>query len=310
MHRYTRITYIAWLWIALYLPGALPGQYIDPFFPSKLYAPGGYEIHIFQNYYTASRILDDRRQFRYSFYTVYCQFLYGWKESWNIGLDLKLRSVARESSPKISPFHALYWRNSGYFRTTDAEGYFRSGLSAVGIQWKWRPWSFIDNLILHQTLYFPTALDLEGNEETGFLDWSGLSLYTRLYYDEAIAESVYLFVEFAAVVENIGPAAIGVANGAYQLSTPINLIMSWYPWERHGLYVLVNAAPQWYVTVIRDGRVRDAVYNTYNQYGLGYKWTIGKRWLVEWLWTRFYSTSHGLYQATYNMGLRYFVNPL
>ncbi len=282
------------------------GRYL----PSKLYDRGGYEVHLFNNYFTQGQALG-RLKSRYDFFTSDLQFLYGLSTKLNIGLDIKLRSVAQTLAAKDPTFRALKWSNKGRFNTSGATGYARSGWTAIGLRWKLAPIASIPNFSIQQTVYIPTKSDLEGSSTNGFLDWSGYSFHTQLYYDHNVSSKVSLFVESDLIIENIGKAMFGKAVGYYQYSTPVSIILSYFPNSTHTIYGLINAAPQWGTSVQEveeRGIVSTTGYSPYNQYGLGYKYALSHRILAEVIWTRFFNSTVNTKIYTYNFGIRYFVN--
>ncbi len=292
----------------LLLAGHLLAQRDDlPYLPSKLYDTGGYEIHLFNNYFTWSDGAP-KTNYKYDFFTSNLQFLYGISTKLNVGLDVKLRSVSQTSGTDIPAFEALQWKNTGKYDDGLTKGYRRSGVTALGLRWKIAPFENVPNFSIQQTVYIPLGKELEGSATNGFIDWGGYSFFTQLYYDHSVTSKVSLFVESDLIIENIGKAMFGQEDGYYQMSTPVSVILSYFPNPLHTFYGLINVAPQWGTTVKADPLMRTPAYTPFNQYGVGYKYAITRRILAEVIWTRFFNPSAQARIYTYNFGIRYFVN--
>ena len=92
----------------------------------------------------------------------------------NIGLDARIRSVHQDLTSTGSPFRAFNFSNEGYKR------------DGVDVRWlypvstdgtwppkvKYRPFAGHSNISFQHSLYFPIGKNLEGSNETGFIDWN------------------------------------------------------------------------------------------------------------------------------------------
>ena len=299
----------SWSFLLLFFYISVTAQSDEtPYLVSRLYDNGAYEITVFNNYYSkkAKNSASEDFSSRINFYTINAQLLYGLSKKWNIGLDLKIRSVTASYGLVDPTFKALNFQNDGNYFRNNTSGYTRSGITAIGLRSKIVPIEQIPNLSVQQTFYIPLNNDQEGGNGTGFIDWSGYSFNTQIFYDHELMPKVFLFTELDLFIENIGQAMFQRASGYYQYSTPMTMIVSYYPNAIHTFFALVNAAPQWGNMYDEQLDLRTPLYDTYNQYGLGYKYAIGRRWLFEVILTRFLDKTPTSRIYTYNFGVRYF----
>jgi len=281
---------------------------VQRYYYSRLYSKGQYEAHIFNNYFTASDIpqFDDDFEKRANFFTVWGQFLYGLNEKLNVGFDVRLRSVNQNFRENTSSLDAFRFRNEGL--AVDSTGelfYSRTALTGFGPKIKFQPIKNIPNITFQHTLLLPIGKDLEGNESEGYIDWSKPTLINQIFYDQDLGNDLSLFLEAGLTIENLGGSLFRRAEGFYQLSTPVNVILSYFMDDRSTLYGILNATPRWLNTVDQDLTL-DRRSDPFNQFGLGYKYFLTDNLQMEVLYTFFNGSIPGRKARTFNLGFRYY----
>lgn len=277
------------------------------YIPSKLYQKGEYEIHFYNNYYSQKDKLSGSETFnsRTNFFSTFGQFLYGISPRLNIGLELKFRSVNQNDRMLSSTFNALQFKNEGFLEDDIGRiGYSRIGLTAIAPRIKYQPFRDLVNISFQHTIYIPVGSNLEGSDETGWIDWSKPSFYTQMFYDETLGEHFGFFAELGLLFENIGGAFLRQSAGYYQIATPINFIINYFVDDISTLYLLINASPRWGFQVNQDLASNNNSI-PYSQYGVGYKLFLSSKIQLEFLYSRFYSNIPGRSANTFNLGFRY-----
>lgn len=278
------------------------------YYYSRLYASGQYEAHLFQNYFTAADVpqFEDDFEKRANFYTIWGQFLYGLNDKLNIGFDVRLRSVNQNFRENTSSWGAFKFKNEGLAVDSTGElNYSRTGLTGFGPKIKYQPLKNIPNITLQHTLLLPIGKDLEGNETQGYIDWNQPILINQLFYDQDLSSTLSLFMEAGLTIENLGGRLFRQSSGFYQLSTPVNIIMSYFMDDKSTLYGLLNATPRWANTV-NEELVLDRRSDPFNQFGIGYKYFFTDNLQMEALYTFFNGSIPGRKARTFNIGFRYF----
>lgn len=273
------------------------------YFVSKIYPKGDFEVHMFNNYY--SQVDDLGAVGRTSFFTSSTQFLYGVGKRINVVLNLKIRSVNQNLSDSAPYFEALKFKNDGFTSNNSGNtGYSRTGLTALGAGIKYQPFNNLANISFQHSLLIPIGSELEGNDETGWIDWSKPSFYNQFYYDSMFGDKFSLFTEFSIILENMSGAMFKKNSGFYQFSTPITLILNYYVTRTSTIYVLANAAPRW-AHQVNEELLRISSSDPYNQFGIGYKLFLNSKLELEFLYTTFNSSVAGRNASTANFGIRY-----
>lgn len=291
-----------------YVKPSLIEESAQRYYYSRLYGKGQYEAHVFNNYFTASDIpqFDGDFDKRSNFFTIWGQFLYGFSDKLNIGFDVRLRSVNQNFRENTSSWDALKFRNEGL--AADSTGrlfYSRTALTGIGPKVKYQPLKNIPNITFQHTLLLPLGKDLEGNETEGFIDWNDPILINQAFYDQDLGSDLSLFMEFGLTIESFGGSLFRQSAGFYQLSTPFNLIISYFMDDRSTLYGLFNTTPRWTNTINDDLEIVRRS-DAYNQFGLGYKYFFTDNVQMEVLYTVFNGSITGRKARTFNIGFRYY----
>ncbi|MDF1696897.1 MAG: DUF547 domain-containing protein [Saprospiraceae bacterium] len=243
---------------------------------------GGIEVKLFNNLYSQVEGQGNVSDLRSTYFTSSLSFLYGTSNRFNIGFAARYRRVFNASLPS-SPFNI--------FESLSApDG--RQRISAFGPQIRWAPIEAWSNFSIQSQFTFPLGSQLSGSENSPFLDWAGPVFWTQFFNDKSIGDKFSLFTEIDLLIEEIGGA--GKAN---RVSTPMTVILSYFPIKNVTLYGLAGYSP--YLA---------SPYDYFTQFGLGAKFQLSPNFEIEFLATDFsnkYLNSINGSAATYNFGLRY-----
>lgn len=280
---------------------------------SSLYDKGEFEVNFFNNYFAQQSNLDqENNEWRTGFFSNLVQVLVGVTPRFNAGFDIQYRSVSSQPRSNASFFDAANYQNEGrIIGENDASlGYTRTGFSRWGPKVKYLPFKKQSNISVQHTLYlpFPSDATLQGDSDTGWLDWNDPIFWTQVFWDKSLSPQVNIFAEADLVLENAGKVMRKQESGFYQVSTPMTVILSYFPRDEIIFYGLGGYAPQWFSVVdIPDvGETTTSTsYVPYNQLGLGFKYLLNTRYQFEILVTDFNQTAENSSAATYNFGFRY-----
>jgi hypothetical protein len=238
---------------------------------------GSWEHKVFNNLYTEVKP-SGYGTVRNSWYTTFATSLYGFSNRFNAGIEWRYRRVhLGDGKGGIGPILT---------RPT------RQGLATIGPKIRWAPMERWPHFSVQSALWFPLRNDFTG--EPAFLDWDGPTWWTQFFNDLSLGRRYALFTELSFMVEDLGRRDIGRVN---RISTPLNLIGSYFPTIRSTLYILVNYSPFWYPT-----------FDGFLQAGGGGKYQITSRFELELLATWFTNGDllmNGGHASTWNVGLRY-----
>lgn len=243
---------------------------------------GGSELKLFNNLYSQLTRMDGEIANRDNYFTSFLSYLYGYSSRFNIGFDIRLRSVHLGTSG-ISPFD-IYSAE----KPEDS----RLALATIGPKIRWAPLREWGNFGLQSALWFPLYDDLEGSDGQPFLDWNGISWYTQLSNDFDIGTSYSFFGEVGILGEDLGFDDEDFNRWTVQFTG----IYSYFPTTRLSFYSLGAIAPTFWPEM-----------DIYGQLGVGTKYQV-KRWFeMELLYTLF--TNANLIDTkgraqTINLGLR------
>ena len=291
-----------------YIKPSITQETDQRYYYSRLYSKGQYEAHVFNNYFTAADVPQFRNDFdkRSNFLTIWGQFLYGITDNLNVGFDIRLRSVNQNFRENTSSWDALKFKNEGLEADSTGNLYYsRTALTGFGPRVKYQPIKSIPNITFQHTLLLPLGKDFEGNDSLGYIDWNNPILINQLFYDQDLGSNLSLFLEVGLTIESLSGSLFRQAEGFYQLSTPVNIIMSYFMDDRSTIYGMLNATPRWANTVNEDLTLNRRS-DTYNQFGLGYKYFFTDNLQMEVLYTVFNGSIPDRSARTFNLGFRYY----
>jgi len=208
--------------------------------PSSLLGEGDIEFKTFHAVYTQTASFDAdgrrREEPRSTYYTGTLSVTTGTGAAWNPGVDLTLRSVTNDAFPE---------------RTRS-----RTTLTAVAPRVRIAPFRSRPGLALETGVRIPVAHDLEGTDRIPYLDWGDPIWTTRILWDLRLGGTWTAWVE-AGTQLRAGPDA-----GDAQLTTPVQVLLNWWPRSAWTVYVPFGIAPDW---------IGDARGHYWSQTGLGVK---------------------------------------
>lgn len=245
---------------------------------------GTSELKIFNNLYSQRTGSNNELVDRSTFFTTSVSAIYGFTNRFNAGVEIRYRRVLNNQLPS-SPLDV--------FQGGQSESSFRQGITAIGPRVRFAPIPKWQNFSIQSTLSFPIGDDLSGNGEKPYIDWSGISFLTQFFNDKALGNHFSLFTELDLFIEDIGPTGDNHAN---RFSTPVTVILSYFPNPKTTLYALSGYSPYWQST-----------FDYFLQGGLGAKYQFTPNFELELLYTGFtnkFLNGSGGKAATYNIGIR------
>lgn len=260
------------------------GNNASRYVTSSTIPTGTIEFKVFNNLYTQKTgdekgVLTDRS----TFFTSAVSLLYGVNSRFNAGINFRYRRVRNDALPS-SPFGVLGSAGGGDTR---------QGITAFGPQIRWAPIKSLPNFSLQSTWSFAVGDELEGNSEQPFIDWNGSTWNTQLFNDLSVGNNFSFFTELDLIWEDIG----GSEDNLNRFSTPVTLILSYFPNPKTTIYALTGFSPFW-----------QSEFDYFAQAGLGTKYQITRNVEVELLYTAFtnkFLQSIDGQASTINIGFRF-----
>ncbi len=237
---------------------------------------GLWEVKLFNNLYSQTAL-----QQRSTFFTSSIQALYGINDRFNIGVTSRLRRTSRDIGDS-SPFDVF----------AGGDGPVRSGITGMGPLLRLTPKESWKRLSIQAYVLFPLGNDLDGRKGNLFIDWSGPVVGVQLLSDKRLSGKFNLFTEFGILIEDIGKKDQHVNR----FSSPLTLILNYYPQHRSTLYLLTTYSPYYLKN-----------YDYYYQLGLGAKYSLNAHLEIEVLYSIFRNEFLNTVQgeaSTYNLGFR------
>ncbi|NNF20757.1 MAG: DUF547 domain-containing protein [Saprospiraceae bacterium] len=266
-------------------------------YPTKLFRKGGFELKVFNNYYT-----QDDNGLRSNFFSSFIQLLIGTNKNFNIGFDIKLRSV---NQGNVGLFSALNFSNQPYYVNNGTLTFSRFGISGIGPRIKYQPFKDRGNINILHAVYFVPMDNTEGSLEYGYFDFQNLQIFNNLWYEKEFSVKKRLFIDIGFHIENLKPGVQRKENHFMQALVPFTGIYSYYPNPKTTFYVLGNYAQkvQFQFDLDKD---TDISFGAFGQLGTGMKYYLTEFLEIEGLYTYFVDTTPGRTAHTFNVGLRWF----
>lgn len=266
-------------------------------YPTKLFRKGGYELKIFNNYYTQSD-----NGLRSNFFSSFIQLLIGTNKNLNIGFDIKLRSV---NQGNVALFSALSLQNKPFYNSDGILSFSRFGIAGIGPRIKYQPFKDKGNInILHAVYYVPMN-NTEGSLEYGYFDFQNLQIFNNLWYEKEFSVKKRLFVDIGFHIENLKLGVQRNENHFMQILVPLTGIYSYYPNPKTTFYLLGNYAQklQFQFDYNKDTSLS---LGAFGQIGTGVKYYLTDYLELEGLYSYFIDTTPGRTAHTFNIGIRWF----
>ena len=267
------------------------------FYPTKLFQKGGFELKIFNNYYTQSD-----NGFRSNFFSSFIQLLIGTNKNFNIGMDVKLRSV---NQGNVGMFSALKLQNEAFHLSEDIPTFSRFGVAAIGPRIRYQPIKGKGNINFLHAIYFVPMNDTEGNDEYGYFDFQNVQIFNNVWYEKEFSVKRRLFLDLGFHIENLRLSVPSDENHFMQFLLPITAIYSYFPNPETTFYVLGNYAQKFEFQNNANSSTNFSL-GAFGQLGVGAKYYLTDWLEIEGLYTYFLDTTPGRVAHTFNIGLRFF----
>lgn len=252
--------------------------------PSGLIAVGDWELKLFNNLYTQTAFFDAegiRRDeaVRRSWFTGLIRLQYGLISRVELGLDAHYRR-SRYAHKDENP---LFIFQDG------KDSISNSGLSKIGFNIRWQPFSSTTFLSTRFSYLVPILAESKRSSQRPFLDSDRHSMGLELLYDKELIQDIWIF---ASLLNNIELGKVGEDE---ILRTPLNLIFSYRKNTNWSPYVLGEFAPVW----------GDELFSSqYVQFGAGIKLYPSERIELEVLYSNFVIGRNAGAGQTFNLGFR------
>ncbi len=256
--------------------------------PASLLQKGHMEWRLFSNLYSQTRSFDAAGRkinlsLRASYFTEIVQWSYGITSRFNVGVDMLYKAVSLDA-PGSTPL--------AIFHSGDNERA-QAGLSGIGPKIRWIPFRRVPRLSIQSTLYFPVKKDMEGRlSGKPFLEYDRIFLWTQINMDRMLHPQWQIY----GGVDLWFRSDYSFDPQRFLLSTPLKMILSWFPDEKSAFYFLTEWTPTFGEPLISS---------YYLQSGLGFKYFILEQLEGELLFTSFFLGKNSGAGKTFNLGLRY-----
>jgi len=267
------------------------------YYPTKLYGKGGYELKIFNNYYTQNDQGD-----RFNFFSSFFQLLLGTSKRINYGIDVKLRSVNQGSIPLFS---ALKFQTRSFDEAETGLNFSRAGISGIGPRIKYQPFDKYPNINFLHTVYFVPLSAAQGNDDYGYADYNNLQFFNQMFFEKEYSVKRRLFLDVGLHVENIKLGVQRNQEHFMPIQLPVTAIYSYFPNTDLTLYGLGSFGQRLDIRYAPDSDT-STNYTVYGQVGAGVKYFVTDFLEAEFLYTNFIDTTPGRTAHTFNLGLRFF----
>lgn len=263
---------------------------IQIYTPSKLMQSGQWDIKWFNNLYTETKKIDDKKVIatvpRENFFTSSLDIFTGLSgfEKWNVGLHLEYRSNTINGLNATAPFS---------FENRPEQ---RRGLTRIAPAIKVAPFSSLTNFSIQSSFSIP----LFQEESLGgvYLDQKGFIWQNKFFYDySSSSEDIQVFGELSTEY-NFGENSASYANDSFRVSPGI--FVSYFPSQNITLLILAQHSSL--IAINND------FSQNYSAVGGGLKYQISQTLNIEVLYTKFVSGKSTGLGETLNLGLRAVIN--
>ncbi len=266
---------------------------VQKYTPAILFGKGVWEVNLFHNLYTQSKIRDvegdlvnlDQRQ---TFFNGFYQFTYGVSRSGrlNVGIDINYNRSFYDRE-KGSALNVLFSDNGDFNRLI---------LGSIGTRLRVVPFKALPNFSIQSTFLFPIA---DNQETPSFTGHDRYTWNTQFFYDLKINETWRVFAE----------TGILYRINRYKTQTnffnlPTSLFLSYFPSSRVTLFGFGQYSPAFR----RLSNEVDQVFglsNWYTQVGGGVKYQLSSRLGFEFSYGNFILSRNDGAGEVINFGLRY-----
>ena len=269
---------------------------IGVYYPTRLYPKGGGEVKVFNNYYTQIQ-----NGVRSNFFSSFLQVLIGSSKNYNLGFDVKFRSV---SSGAVGLFSALEFKDQPFSDNSGLRSFSRAGISGIGPRIKYQPFKNKPNINFLHTVYFVPMQEAEGNDEYGYVDYDYPQFFNQVFIEKELTIKSRLFMDLGLHIENLRLNAHRNYEHFTPIQVPITVIYNYFIDSKTTIYGLGAFAQRFDIRFKPDTDTYSD-YSVYGQIGVGAKHILYDLLELELLYTNFLSFN-GSPAHTFNLGLRFY----
>lgn len=246
--------------------------------PSSIMKRGQVEIKLFNNLYTQQAFFNSTSEkqdigFRENYFTSANYFLMGVNSWLNVGGEIWINSVKRNTDPLQQ----------------------RTELAYLAPKIKMVPFNSLELFSITSTLLIPIANNMQGGGDPNepFLAFDNTIWINQLFYDQQLGQNWQVFFELSGWMY-FKKNSVPESDNFFRM--PAKAIVSYFPSNKITLYALTELMTQF---------GQDFVDSYYVQIGPGIKYQLlpGKLEL-EGLYTNFLAGKNQGAGSTYNVGLR------
>ncbi len=246
--------------------------------PSSIMKKGQVEIKLFNNLYTQQAFFNSSSEkqdigFRENYFTSANYFLVGVSSWLNVGGEIWINSVKRNTNPLQQ----------------------RTEIAYLAPKVKLAPFNSLERFSITSTLLIPTTKDMQGggNPDEPFLAFDNTIWVNQLFYDQQLGQDWQLFFELSGWMY-FKKQKVEESDNFFRM--PAKAIVSYFPSSKITLYALSELMTQF---------GQDFVDSYYVQMGPGLKFQlVSGKVELEGLYTKFLAGKNQGAGATYNLGLR------
>lgn len=251
---------------------------MQKFTPSSLMREGQVEVKLFNNLYTQHAFFDSSSEkqeigFRENYFTSANYFLVGVNSWLNVGAEVWVNSVKRNTTPIQQ----------------------RTEIAYLAPKFKVTPFNSLERFSITSTLLIPLANDMQGGGDPNepFLAYDNTIWINQLFYDQQLGQNWQVFFELSGWMY-FKKQNVPESDNFFRM--PAKTIVSYFPGSRTTLYALTELMTQF---------GQDFVDSYYLQLGSGIKYQLMPGKLeIEGLYTNFLAGKSQGAGSTYNLGLR------
>lgn len=246
--------------------------------PSSIMKKGQVEVKLFNNLYTQQAFFNSSSEkqeigFRENYFTTVNYFLVGVNSWLNVGGEVWINSVKRNTEPVQQRMEVTY----------------------IAPKVKVAPFNSLERFSITSTLLIPIANDMQGGGEPNepFLAFDNTIWVNQFFYDQQMGQNWQVFFELSGWMY-FKKESVPESDSFFRL--PAKAIVSYFPSQRITLYALSELMTQF---------GQDFVDSYYLQMGPGLKYQLVSGKLeLEGLYTNFLAGKSQGAGSTYNLGLR------
>ena len=247
--------------------------------PSSIMKKGQTEIKLFNNLYTQQAFYNSSSErqdigFRENYFTSTNYFLVGVNSWLNVGGEVWINSVKRNTDPVQQ----------------------RTELAYIAPKVKIAPFSGLERFSITSTLLISLAKDMQGGGDPNqpFLAYDNTIWINQIFYDQSLGQNWQVFFELSGWMYFSKP---DVEESTDFFRMPAKAIVSYFPTSRITLYALTELMTQFGQDNFVD--------SYYVQMGPGIKYQVVPGQIeLEGLYTNFLAGKNQGAGSTYNLGLR------